>query len=227
MLKPLDLSLYLVTDTGQCGELGVAQTVRQAVEAGVGIVQLRDPDATDDEFVALGRELVRALEPTGVPLIVNDRVHTVAAIGAQGAHVGQDDLDIATARRDLGPGALLGLSADTVGHLEAAEELTVEAGRALLDYVGVGAFRATATKADHPPPGGLDLLATMARRSVWPAVAIGGITVADLPAIRGTGVAGVAVVSAICGQPDVRAATAALRQAWDEATPLAAQAPQR
>ncbi|MDQ1483221.1 MAG: thiamine-phosphate pyrophosphorylase, partial [Actinomycetota bacterium] len=97
---PLDLSLYLVTDTALCGQLGVVATVLAAVRTGVSIVQLRDEDATDDELVRLGREIKGALRSTGggVPLIVNDRAHLVDAIGADGAHVGQSDLDIAAAR---------------------------------------------------------------------------------------------------------------------------------
>ncbi len=215
MSRAIDLSLYLVTDTAQCGgPRGVVQTVRQAIAGGVTAVQLRDPDASDDEFVRMGRELADAMAGTGVPLLINDRVHLVEAIGAAGAHVGQGDLDIVSARAVLGPERILGLSAATEEQLAAAERSTRDAGHPLLDYIGVGAFRATATKPDHPPAGGLELLSRLARRSPWPCVAIGGITVDDLPAIRGTGMAGVAVVSALCGRPDVTAAARALFEAW-------------
>src|SRR5674476_1142718 len=101
----LDLSLYLVTDTILCGQFGVAATVSAAVGAGVTLVQLRDIDAADDELVALGREVKAILRGTGVPLIVNDRAHLVAAIGADGVHVGQSDLEIAQARALVGPTA--------------------------------------------------------------------------------------------------------------------------
>lgn len=209
MRPPLDLSLYLVTDTRQCGGPdAVVRTVDEAVTAGVTLVQLRDPDATDEEVVELGRRLVQVIDGR-VRLLVNDRVALVAAIGADGAHVGQGDLDIVDARRLLGPDALLGLSASTPQEAAAAA-----CSPHVIDYLGVGAFRETATKPDAPPSGGLDLVRRMHTASPWPIVMIGGITAADLPAIRAAGADGVAVVSAICGQPDVPAATAALLTAW-------------
>ncbi|MFH5824498.1 thiamine phosphate synthase [Georgenia sp. AZ-5] len=95
----LDLSLYLVTDTALCGEAGVPATVAAAVAAGVTTVQLRDPAATDAELVALGRAVRAALAGTGVPLLINDRADLVEAIGADGAHVGQGDMDVREAHR--------------------------------------------------------------------------------------------------------------------------------
>lgn len=208
---PLDLTLYLVTDTARCGGPdGVVRTVGQAVDAGVTLVQLRDRHAGDADFGALGRALVDVIGGR-VPLLVNDRVHLVAGIGADGAHIGQRDLPVARARDLLGPDALLGLSAatgDQVGRARAA-------GPDVVDYLGVGAYRATTSKADAPPPGGLDLVRRMRRASPWPIVMIGGITAADLPAIRAAGADGVAVISAICGRPDVTAATGALLTAWN------------
>jgi len=192
---PLDLSLYLVTDTAMCGQFGVAATVSAAVGAGVTVVQLCDEGATD------------------VPLIVNDRVHLVAAIGAHGAHVGQADLGIGQARALLGPTAYLGLSAQTVDHVAAARQH----GDGTLDYLGVGPVWATTSKLNAAAPGGLDRLRQVAPASPWPCVAIGGINLERLTQVRRTGVAGAAVVSAICGQPDVAAATRALRAAWDGA----------
>jgi thiamine-phosphate pyrophosphorylase len=208
---PLDLSIYLVTDTVMCGPFGVVATVSAAVSAGASLVQLRDEDATDDELVRLGRQVVAALQGTGVPLIVNDRVHLVEAIGAHGAHVGQGDLEIRQARALLGPASYLGLSAQTVEHVAAAREHA----DGTLDYLGVGPVWATATKPDAAPPGGLERLQQVASRSPWPCVAIGGISLQRLPQIRRAGAAGAAFVSAICGQPDVAAATRALRDAWD------------
>jgi thiamine-phosphate pyrophosphorylase len=210
-LDPARLRLYLVTDAELCGATGVVETVRRAVSAGVTMVQLRDPAATDDDFVTTGRQLRGVLDRTGVPLIVNDRVHLVDAIGADGAHVGQNDLDIRSARTLLGSERLLGLSASTAAELSAAAGV----GEDVLDYVGGGAFRATATKSDHPAPDGLALVDRLREHSRWPFVIIGGVGVADLPVIRRGGAAGVAVVSAICGQPDIDGATGALRAAWD------------
>lgn len=212
-LNRTSLRIYLVTDPVLCGEVGVVETVRRAVAAGVTMVQLRDSDSGDDDFVATGRALKGILGGTGVPLIVNDRVELVEAIGADGAHVGQDDLDIASAREIIGPERLLGLSAATPSELDAA----AAAGEGLIDYVGGAAYRPTTTKPDHPAAGGMGLVDRLREHSRWPFVIIGGVGVADLPAIRRGGAAGVAVVSAICGQPDIEAATHALRAAWDGA----------
>lgn len=213
MRPALDLSLYLVTDTALCGEVGVVATVRAAVANGVSLVQLRDPDADDAGFVALGRALVAELRGTGVPLIVNDRVHLAEAIGAAGAHVGQGDLDAAEARRVLGPDAVLGLSVQTLAHVETARGLGTA-----IDYLGAGPVWAQDTKPDAAPPGGLNLLRDIVIASPWPCVAIGGIGGDRVAAVRRTGAAGVAVVSAICGRPDVASATARVRRTWDEAT---------
>jgi thiamine-phosphate pyrophosphorylase len=208
---PLDLSLYLVTDTIMCGQLGVAATVSAAVGAGVTVVQLRDPDATDDELVRLGRQVMKALEGTDAALIINDRVHVVEAVGAHGGHVGQSDLGIGEARAMLGPAAYLGLSVQTVEQVETARQH----GDGTVDYLGVGPVWDTATKLDAAAPGGLETLRQVTSASPWPCVAIGGINVERVPQVRRAGAVGAAVVSAICGRPDVAAATRALRAAWD------------
>lgn len=210
----LDLSLYLVTDTIMCGQFGVAATVSAAVGAGVTVVQLRDVDATDDELVALGREVTAVLRGTGVPLIVNDRAHLVDAIGADGAHVGQSDLEIEQARALVGPTAYLGLSVQTLEHVMVALRHASET----LDYLGVGPVWGTATKLDAAAPGGLEALSQITSESPWPCVAIGGINPERLSMVRGAGAVGAAVVSAVCGQPDVVAATRKLRTCWDGAT---------
>jgi len=210
----LDLSLYLVTDTIMCGQFGVAATVSAAVGAGVTVVQLRDIDATDDELVALGREVSAVLRGTGVPLIVNDRAHLVDAIGADGAHVGQSDLEIEQARALVGPRAYLGLSVQTLEHVMVALRHASET----LDYLGVGPVWGTATKLDAAAPGGLETLSQITSASPWPCVAIGGINPERLSMVRGAGAVGAAVVSAVCGQPDVVAATRVLRTRWDGAS---------
>lgn len=208
---PLDLSIYLVTDTLMCGQFGVVATVSAAVGAGVTLVQLRDPDATDDELVTLGRQVVAALQGTGVALIVNDRIHLVDAIGAHGAHVGQSDLGIGPARALLGPAAYLGLSVQILEHVAAARDYP----DGTVDYLGVGPVWGTSTKLDAAAPGGLERLHQITTASPWPCVAIGGINAQRLSQVRRAGAVGAAVVSAICGRPDVAAATRALRAAWD------------
>lgn len=208
---PLDLRLYLITDTRLCGAHGVARTVAEAVAAGATLVQLREPQGGDAEFVALGRELMQVLRGSGVPLIVNDRVHLVADIGADGAHVGQGDMHPVQARRLIGPERWLGLSVQTSVHLQAALELPA----GTLDYLGVGPVWVQHTKPNAAPAGGPELLADIAHASPWPCVAIGGIDVSRVAQVRRCGAAGVSVVSAICGQPDVAVATRRLRAGWD------------
>lgn len=207
---PLDLSLYLVTDTRLCGSRGVAATVGEAVQAGVSVVQLRDPEATDAELVELGRAVVAEVRGR-VPVLIDDRVHLVEAVGADGAHVGQSDMHPVEARRVLGPDALLGLSVQTVDHVGRARSMPA----GVVDYLGVGPVWAQTTKPDAAAPCGVDGLRDIVRASPWPCVAIGGIGRDRAATVRETGAAGIAVVSAICGRPEVAAATRALRHAWE------------
>jgi len=147
-----------------------------------------------------------------VPLLVNDRVELVAAIGAQGAHVGQSDLPVGQARELLGSEAILGLSAASAAELSAALAAGVES----IDYVGLGALRTTATKPEVEPVG-LARAAHLVSISPWPVCAIGGVRAEDVPALAALGCQGTAVVSAICGQPDVTRATRQLVAAWAQA----------
>lgn len=205
----VDLSIYLVTDTALCGALGVPATVEAALAGGVTVVQVRDPDASDEQFLALSRQVVAVCRGTGVPVLLNDRVHLVADAGADGAHVGQADMPIAQAREILGGKAILGLSAATPGEFE-----TARAAGARLDYVGIGPVFSQQTKLDAGAALGLDLLADLVAVCPWPAVAIGGVKAENLAALRATGVAGASVVSAICGRPDPEAAAAELARIW-------------
>lgn len=205
-----DPRLYLVTDPALCAERGVRATVEAAVRGGVTMVQLRDPGADPDAVVRTGRDLVGALRGTGVPLIVNDHVDLVAAIGADGAHVGQGDLDPVAAREVLGPHALLGLSVHDAEELAVARDLP----EGTLDLLGVGPLRATPSKPDHAMPRGLEHLATLAAASPWPCVAIGGVGPADVAPVRRAGLAGVAVVRAVCGALDPEGAARHLRGLW-------------
>ncbi len=206
----LDLSVYLITDTALCGSYGVARTVREAIAAGATFVQVRDPDADDETFLAIAREVVAVARPAGVPVVLNDRVHLVAAAAADGAHVGQGDMPITRARELLGADAILGLSANEPHEFAAAQASGVR-----IDYIGVGPVFAQSTKPDAAPPLGVAGLRTRVTSSPWPVVAIGGIDATNTAAVRDTGVAGVSVISAICGQPDPGAATAAIVTEWN------------
>ena len=203
--------IYLVTDSVLCGgPSGVVRTVRAAVAGGASAVQLRDPLATTRELMHLGGALKRTLEGTGVPLIVNDRVDVALALGADGAHIGQHDMDPRSARRLLGPGRHLGLSISSLDELD--EALALPTGT--VDLLGVGPIRATDRKPDASPPIGMEGLAAISRAADVPCVAIGGLGAQDAAAVRAAGAAGMAVISAICGTPEPEQAARALRAAW-------------
>ena len=213
-MRQLDVSVYLVTDTAQCGgPAGVVQTVRRAAAGGATAVQVRDPAATTRELAALAAAVRHALQGSGVPLIVNDRVDVALAVGADGVHVGQQDLDPVAARRLIGPDLHLGLSvSDPSQHLAA---MALPAGT--VDLLGVGPVRDTPSKTDAAPALGFAGLAAVCAAGPLPCVAIGGLTAADAAAVKSGGAVGMAVISAICGQEDPAAAAAALRAAWRNA----------
>ncbi|MEV6756578.1 thiamine phosphate synthase [Streptomyces sp. NPDC051214] len=202
MRPPLDLSLYLVTDTRLCRDRGVAATVAAAVRGGVTAVQLRDPDADARTLFALGRAIQAELVGTGVPLIVNDRLDVAVWLAADGVHLGQRDVSPTIARRQLGPHAYVGLSVSRPEQLAHVPDA--------VDHLGVGPVFEQSTKPDADTPLGLDGLARIVRQSPLPCVAIGGIGVSEAAAIRASGAAGIAVVSAVCGQPDPETAARSL-----------------
>ena len=209
-----DLSLYLVTDPELCGERGVVDTVRRAVDGGVRIVQLRDKAATDAETTAQLLELARVIDGRAL-LVVNDRLDAVLAAREQGArvdgvHLGQGDASVLRAREALGPEALIGLTANTREHLEAVRLLPPET----VDYLGVGVIRPTATKPDHPPALGVDGFRALASATAIPCVAIGGVGIDDTERLRSAGAAGLAVVSALCAAPDPAETADAFVRRW-------------
>jgi thiamine-phosphate pyrophosphorylase len=210
-MKPRrDWGLYLVTDRGLARGRSIAFVVEAAVRGGVTAVQLREKSCGARDFVQLGRELKKLLAPLQVPLIVNDRVDIALAIGADGVHLGQQDLDSESARRLLGPDAIIGLSIETIAQARAAAPLDV-------DYLGVGPVFATATKTDAAPPLGLTGLAQVRAISRHAIVAIGGIGVENVRQVIHSGADGVAVVSAICAADDPERAARDLRQSIDAA----------
>ncbi|MBF4461980.1 MULTISPECIES: thiamine phosphate synthase [unclassified Rathayibacter] len=211
----LDLSLYLVTDTAQCGARGVPAVVAAAVAGGVSTVQVRDHAASAAELVALTCAVAAVLDER-TTLLVDDRVDVVLAArlsGARvdGAHLGQSDLPVLAAREILGRDSVLGLTANTPAHLDAVHALPP----GTVDYLGIGVIRPTATKADHPAPVGHDGFAALAAATTLPCVAIGGIGVADAARLRAAGAAGLAVVSALCTAEDPAAIARRFRTEWD------------
>ncbi|MDQ7729330.1 thiamine phosphate synthase [Halomonas sp. SpR8] len=192
---PLDLSLYLVTDAALCGDAGLEQTVEAAVKGGVTIVQLRDKHASDEQMVAQAKRLKALLAGTGVPLIINDRLSVALESQADGLHVGQSDAAVQAARSLLGEQAIIGLSINTLAQLQVAPVK-------LLDYVGIGPVFATVSKQDHAQPIGFGGLASLVKACLLPSVAIGGLKAEHTSAVQRAGANGLAVISAICGQPD-------------------------
>ncbi|UWQ98565.1 thiamine phosphate synthase [Rhodobacteraceae bacterium S2214] len=193
------LRLYLVTDTALCRGHGLVETVQEAVAGGVTMVQLRAKDATTRERVDMARAIKAALVGTGVPVIVNDDLDAAIEADACGAHIGQSDLAPADARGLLGPDKILGLSCETTATVQAADT-------DIVDYLGIGPVFGTTTKQDHEAPIGFDGLAELAALTSLPTVAIGGLKAKHQADVLASGVDGLAVVSAICGQADPKAA---------------------
>jgi len=208
MKPPFDLSLYLVLDPSLCMGIGVVETARRAVAGGVTMVQLRDKLAGRATLIETGLAVKTALAGTGARLIVNDDVFAAVAIGADGVHIGQNDIPVAEARALAGPDALIGLSVET-------PELAKGADPAVVDYIGAGPVFATSTKGDHKRPVGFQGLAEQVAASALPAVAIGGLRKQHAIQALTAGAKGIAVVSAICGQPDPTRAARELRQTID------------
>ncbi len=202
--------VYLVTDEALCNERGLDAVVAAAVEHGVGYVQLREKHAATRDFVETAIRIQRLLRPHSVPLIINDRIDVALAVGADGVHVGQDDMPPGVARRLMGPYAIIGLSVETWEDVEAAQELDV-------NYLGISPVYATPTKTDTGAPWGLDGVRRIRSYSRHPLVAIGGINASNAADVVHAGADCIAVVSAICAAPDPGAATRELAMMIDKA----------
>ena len=196
------LRLCLVTDSTLCGERGVLAVVEAAVRGGATSVQLREKALDTRAFVERARALQAWLRPRGVPLIINDRLDVALACGADGVHVGQNDMPPQEVRRHM-PHALIGLSLEALAQLPAAE-------RAPVDYYGVSPVFATPTKQDTAPALGLEGLRAIRAGTRRPLVAIGGIQVANAASVIAAGADGLAVVSALCAAADPAAVARAL-----------------
>jgi thiamine-phosphate pyrophosphorylase len=197
--------VYVITDPG--AGLPVAEQALAAARGGAALIQIRDKHTSDADFAALVAGLIPRVAALGARLIVNDRVDVALSTGAHGLHIGQGDGDAAAIRRRMAPGMLLGLSIETVRQARGIP-------RGLVDYIGAGPVRATATKPDHAAPIGFDGLAAIIAEARLPTYAIGGIGPGDAAAVRAAGAAGLAVVSAVVRAVDPEAATAALVAEW-------------
>lgn len=200
----LDLLLYAVTDRAWTGEKSLEEQVEEALKAGVTLVQLREKDMAEADFIEEAKRIKTLTSRYRVPLIINDNVEVALACGADGVHVGQDDLDAARVRRMLGPDKILGVTAKTV-----EQALYAQAQGA--DYLGSGAVFGSSTKKDARPMTMERLKEITAAVSI-PVVAIGGINQENILKLEGSGVAGAAVVSGIFAAEDIGEAVRSLRQ---------------
>ena len=162
---------------------------------GARYVQLREKDTSTRSFIELAVRLKKLLKPAGVPLLINDRVDVALASGADGVHVGQEDMPYETARKLMGPSAIIGLSVETWEDVVSAQTLDV-------DYLGVSPVFDTPTKTDTKGMWGLEGLARIRAYSRHPLVGIGGLNAANAEAAVLAGADCIAVVSAICADPD-------------------------
>jgi thiamine-phosphate pyrophosphorylase len=195
-------ALYLVCPLCPGGRR-LADVLAPALAGGVDVVQLRDKNASDEELLAATATARRLCDDAGALLILNDRPDLVAAAGADGCHVGQDDMDVAAARALAGPGALVGRSTHSTRDIAAAGDA---------DYIGVGPVHSTPTKPGRPAVG-LELVAHAGAHAPVPFFAIGGIDASNVAAVVAAGATRIAVVRAIAEAGDPHAAAAALRAA--------------
>lgn len=207
MQKQLDLTLYLVLDPVLCGGIaGMVQTTQVAVANGVTAVQLRSEQAYDRrDWYQAALALKEVLAETTVPLLINDQVDVAMAVQADGVHVGQSDLPVDVVRKLIGTEKLIGLSVSNASQMQSVPWEQV-------DYLGIGPIYPTNSKGDAAPVLGVEQLQKLVQSKQCPAVAIGGINRSNITQVMQTGIDGVAVISAICAQPDVGAATQQLLQ---------------
>jgi thiamine-phosphate pyrophosphorylase len=190
---------YIANHSGGASRARTVDVVWRVLEAGVPAVQLRVKDATDAERLDLALEVVAACRAAGALCVINDRADIALAAGADGVHVGPEDIPAEAARRLIGPDLILGGSARSIGR---AREL--EAGG--VSYLGVGPCYASESKAGLPPPIGPDGVRMVADSVDVPVIAIGGVTAPRVPELWQAGARGVAVIGAIAAATDPAAA---------------------
>lgn len=198
-----ELMLYAVTDRHWLGDETLYDQVKNALDGGATFVQLREKNLDRADFLAEALEIQKLCREYGVPLVINDEVSIAKDIDADGVHVGQSDMEAMDVRKILGPDKILGVSAQTVEQAMIAEKHGA-------DYLGVGAVFATGSKDDADDVSHETLKAICEAVSI-PVIAIGGITKDNIFELAGSGICGVAVISAIFGQKDIKKATEELK----------------
>jgi thiamine-phosphate pyrophosphorylase len=206
LMEPVDWSVYVIADRKVAGDRPILDIVRAAIGGGATVVQLREKAATTREMVELGDALHEVTAAAHLPLIINDRVDVALAVGAEGVHLGVDDMPVALARQILGPQCIIGASPETIEGARLAE-------RDGADYLGVGDLYGTPSKGDAGQPIGLGGLARVVGAVSIPVVAVGGVRPENAAAAIEVGAAGVAVISAVVGAEDPGLAARRLRDA--------------
>ena len=209
-----DLRLYALLDPAVAGGHTLPDLARR-IAGHATLVQLRDKHGSTRAMIGEARALHDVLAPAGIPLLINDRVDVALAMGAEGVHLGQDDMPAANARRLLGPAAIIGLSIKTIEQAEAAP-------LDKLDYVAIGGVYATTSKDNTAAPIGIEGLRTRvatvrARAANYPICAIAGIDKSNAGEVIAAGADGVAVISALSLAPDPSEAARVLRAVADDA----------
>ncbi|WP_373211863.1 thiamine phosphate synthase [Ruminococcus sp. 5_1_39BFAA] len=203
-----DMVLYAVTDRAWLHGETLYSQVEKALKGGATFMQLREKKLAEEQFLQEAEELKELCKKYNVPFVINDNVDIAAKIDADGVHVGQSDMEAGDVRAKLGPDKIIGVSAQTVEQAVLAEKRGA-------DYLGVGAVFTTGTKLDADDVSYETLKAICQAVSI-PVVAIGGITRDNLMELKGSGIDGIAVVSAIFAQEDIEEATRELKSRTEE-----------
>lgn len=203
----VDYSIYLCTDRKLMSTNTLTEAVEQAIKGGATVIQLREKDCSSKDFYETALEVKKITEQYKVPLIINDRVDIALAVDAEGVHVGQSDLPAKEVRKLIGEDKIVGVSAGNLAYARKAYEDGA-------DYIGVGAMYATNTKKDAKPTT-LEELAKIRANVSIPIVVIGGINEHTVGDFKGTGIDGLAVVSAIIAKPDIEGAARNLKQLFE------------
>lgn len=198
----IDKILYLVTDRTWLNGESLESVVEAAIEGGVNAVQLREKNASREEYIKIAKSIGTITKKYSIPLIINDDIEVAVTAGADGVHLGMSDTDVITARRLVGKDFIIGASARTV-------ETAVAAERDGADYLGVGAVFGTSTKADAKTIN-VNIFKTIVNSVSIPVIAIGGVNATNVIQLKDSGAAGIAVVSAILAQKDKKTAAETL-----------------
>ncbi|MBO7241852.1 MAG: thiamine phosphate synthase [Methanobrevibacter sp.] len=204
--EDIDYSVYLVTDRRNKTDEEFLNIIEEAIKGGTTIVQLREKTASTKEFYELALRVKEITSRYGVPLLINDRIDIALAVDSEGVHIGQDDMPADIAREIIGDDKILGVSASTVEEAKKAEMDSA-------DYIGSGAVFPTATKDDADSVSKEELKEIVDSIDI-PVVAIGGITVENANTLKGSGIAGFSVVSAIMSAEDPKEASRKLKEIY-------------